>query len=207
MITAIDADLTKMTPDEVVEGIEAAEEGGDVVKVVTFLDLTSSNEYGGEEDWAEAAEAALDALYRLVKGGASVVSSSDNYLKAVFDSLNAWEEEDAIVEVGLGCIVSIASKADKESSKDGDDVNDTDEIPVEFVLDLMKDFEDEQTIQEQSCLAMEGLALWKKRYKNVLAAAEGIKEELLAARDQRITNERNKAYPVRAAKALGIKLE
>jgi hypothetical protein len=165
------------TPDEIVEDIEAAEEAKDVDRVVAFLGLASSNEHSGEEDWAEAAEAALDALYRLVKGGA--VSGSDDesllfHLQAVFDALNAWEEVEAIVEVGLGCLVAIASKAD---TKDEDDVA----IPVEFVLDLMKDFSGEQTIQEQSCLAIEGLA--------------------------RITNERNKAYPVRAAKALGIDFE
>ena len=201
-------DPTK-NPDEIVEDIEAAEESKDVGRVVAFVGLASSNEHGGEEDWAEVAEAALDALYRLIKGGA-VAGSCIDHLKAVFDALNAWEEEEAIVEVGLGCIVAIASKADnKESaSKNKDDDNKTmAEIPVEFVLDLMKDFGGESTIQEQACLAMEGLALWKDSWKDVLAGAEGVKDELLAAREERITNERNKAYPVRAAKALGIDLE
>lgn len=201
-------DPTK-NPDEIVEDIEAAEESKDVGRVVAFVGLASSNEHGGEEDWAEVAEAALDALYRLIKGGA-VAGSSIDHLKAVFDALNAWEEEEAIVEVGLGCIVAIASKADNKeyASKDDDDDNKTmAEIPVEFVLDLMKDFGGESTIQEQACLAMEGLALWKDSWKDVLAGAEGVKDELLAAREERITNERNKAYPVRAAKALGIDLE
>ena len=192
-------DPTK-TPDEIVEDIEAAEEAKDIEQVVAFVRLVASNENAGEEDWAEAAEAALDALYRLVKG-CSTLDKALVYLKAVFDCLNAWEEEDAIVEVGLGCLVAICSKADKSSTND--DIS----IPVEFVLDLMKDFGDESTIQEQACLAIEGLALWSQSWKDELAAAEGIKEELTAAKNDRITNERNKKYPVQAAKALGIELE
>jgi hypothetical protein len=221
-MTTAAIDPTK-TPDEIVEDIEAAEESKDISRVVAFLGLASSNEHGGEEDWAEVAEAALDALYRLVKGGAvavdvagtvdgdiAVAGSSTDYLRAVFDALNAWEEEEAIVEVGLGCIVAIASKADPQESASNDKDGDAGimaEISVEFVLDLMKDFGAEATIQEQACLAMEGLALWKDSWKNVLAGAEGVRDELLAARDERITNERNKSYPVRAAKALGIDLE
>ena len=233
-MTTAAIDPTK-TPDEIVEDIEAAEESKDISRVVAFLGLASSNEHGGEEDWAEVAEAALDALYRLVKGGAvavdvdvagtvdgdgdvagdvagdiAVAGSSTDYLRAVFDALNAWEEEEAVVEVGLGCIVAIASKADPQESASNDKDGDAGimaEISVEFVLDLMKDFGAEATIQEQACLAMEGLALWKDSWKNVLAGAEGVRDELLAARDERITNERNKSYPVRAAKALGIDLE
>lgn len=201
-MTAIDP--TK-TPDEIVEDIEAAEEAKDVDRVVAFVGLASSNEHGGEEDWAEVAEASLDALYRLVKGGSSKSEESLFYLQAVFDALNAWEEEDAIVEVGLGCLVAIASKASKET--EGDEEEEDVGIPVEFVLDLMKDFGDESTIQEQACLAMEGLALMKPSWKDELASAEGIREELKAAKEERITNERNKAYPVRAATALGIELE
>jgi hypothetical protein len=199
-------DPTK-TPDEIVEDIEAAEESKDVDRVVAYVSLSSSSEHGGDEDWAEAAEAALDALYRLVKGGASKTDEVIFNLQAVFDALDAWKEEEAIVEVGLGCLVAIASKAEKASGDEEDDDAVAFAIPVAFVLDLMKDFGDEATIQEQSCLAIEGLALWNTSWKDELAASEGIKEELLAARDERITNERNKAYPVRAAKALGIDLE
>ncbi len=200
MAAAIDPNKT---PDDIAEDIEAAEEAKDIEKVVAYLALVSSNEKGGEEDWAEAAEAALDSLYRLVKGGTSKdEGESLEHLSAVFDCLNAWEEEEAIVEVGLGCLVAIATKATKTETTDGEVV-----IPVEFVLDLMKDFGEESTIQEQACLAIEGLALWKKSWKEELATAEGIQEELAAAKNERITNERNKAYPVRAAKALGIELE
>ena len=193
-------DPTK-TPDEIVEDIEAAEEAKDIAQVVAYIELVASNENAGEEDWAEAAEAALDAFYRLVKGGPTL-DKALVYLKAVFDCLNAWEEEEAIVEVGLGCMVAICSKAD-QSSQDEDDIP----IPVEFVLDLMKDFGDESTIQEQACLAIEGLALWSQSWKDELASAEGIREELTAAKNDRITNERNKKYPIQAAKALGIELE
>eukprot|EP00531_Pseudo-nitzschia_arenysensis_P011636 CAMPEP_0116128706 /NCGR_PEP_ID=MMETSP0329-20121206/7502_1 /TAXON_ID=697910 /ORGANISM="Pseudo-nitzschia arenysensis, Strain B593" /LENGTH=204 /DNA_ID=CAMNT_0003622861 /DNA_START=92 /DNA_END=706 /DNA_ORIENTATION=+ len=204
MATAIDP--TK-TPDEIVEDIEAAEEAKDTEKVVAYLALVSSNENAGEEDWAEAAEAALDSLYRLVKGGDANTDESLFHLSAVFNCLNAWEEEEAIVEVGLGCLVALASKANKKEESSSENDDDEVAIPVEFVLDLMKDFGDESTIQEQACLAIEGLALWNPTWKKELANAEGIKEELVAAKNERITNERNKKYPVQAAKALGIELE
>ncbi len=206
MTAAIDPNRT---PDEIVEDIEAAEEAKDTEKVLAYLALASSNENAGEEDWAEATEAALDSLYRLVKGGdAKGDESLFRYLSAVFHCLNAWEEEEAIVEVGLGCLVALASKATKkEESSSANDDDDEVAIPVEFVLDLMKDFGDESTIQEQACLAIEGLALWNPTWKKELANAEGIKEELMAAKNERIVNERNKKYPVQAAKALGIELE
>lgn len=194
-------DPTK-TPDEIVEDIEAAEEAKNIEQVVAVCRWVASNEKAGEEDWAEVAEAALDALYRLIKGGDQQQRAID-YLKAVFDCLNAWEEEEAIVEVGLGCIVVIAAKANKEQTDDDEFAA----IHVEFVLDLMKDFADESTIQEQACLAIQGLALWKSDWKSTLACAEGIREELLQAKNERITNERNKKYPVQASEALGIQLE
>mmetsp|Transcript_21361 Transcript_21361/g.50839 ORF Transcript_21361/g.50839 Transcript_21361/m.50839 type:complete len:238 (-) Transcript_21361:1203-1916(-) len=213
-------------PDEIVEEIETAEEAKNIDGIVAYLGLLSSGDKGGEEDWAEAAEAALDALYRLVKGGAYDDNNDNNnddddddnldalfHLSAVFDCLDAWEEEDAIVEVGMGCVVAIASKAKKitdgseKKKNDDDDDDDAPFVKVEFVLDLMKDFASEATIQEQACLAIEGLALWKNCWKKDLADAEGIREELRTARDDRITNERNKAYPVRAAAALGIDLD
>lgn len=216
-------DPTK-SPDEIVEDIEAAEESKDINRIIPFITLTSSTEHGGAEDWAEAAEASLDALYRLLKGGASSNSSNDDdtnsdgclthHLQTVFTSLNAWKEEEAIVEVGLGCLVAIAQKANtiaKASGAAGDERNGGNDsltnIDVGLVLDLMKEFGDEPTIQEQACLAIEGLALWKTGWRDQLAEGEGIREELANARNDRITNERNKAYPLRAAKALGINLE
>ena len=42
-------------PDEIVEAIEAAEEAKEVAKIVEYVELASS--HGGDEDWAEAAEA------------------------------------------------------------------------------------------------------------------------------------------------------
>jgi len=185
-------------PDEIVEAIEAAEEAKEVAKIVEYVELASS--HGGDEDWAEASEAALDALYRLVKGGSAQPSLS--YLKSVLKTLTSWKEEEAIVEVGLGCVVAIASKA----KEDTDNPEDAAAVDVGLVVQLMKDFADEATIQEQACLAMEGLAIWKASWKTALASQEGIQEELGQARDSRITNERNKSYPVRAAKALGMEL-
>ena len=84
-------------------------------------------------------------------------------------------------------------------------------VEVQLVLDVMKEFTDESTIQEQACLAIEGLALWPhSSLKDELCQLNEdgiIQQELKACLEERITNERNKAYPVRAAKALGIDLD
>mmetsp|Transcript_22110 Transcript_22110/g.49421 ORF Transcript_22110/g.49421 Transcript_22110/m.49421 type:complete len:205 (+) Transcript_22110:331-945(+) len=199
-MTAAAIDPTK-SPDDIVEDIESAEEEKKTETVVGFVTFLSSEEKAGDEDWAEAAEAALDAFYRLTKGGAS----TDWMLAvaAVVACLEAWKEEEAIVEVALGCIVAIASKARASDGDGGGDETAT-TISAKAVLETMKAFPDESTIQEQACLAIEGLALWKKTWKDELNDSEGIAEELKAALEERITNERNKSYPVKAAKALGI---
>ena len=188
----------KKTPDEILVAIDAAENAKDVGKIVNYICITSSVETGGDSDWAEAAETSLDALYRLVKAGNSKPNQSLKQLKCVFDALTAWQEEETIVEVGLGCIVAISSNAKK--SNDDSDIA----VDVEFILELMKDFVDRSAIQEQACLAIEGLAQWRLSWKDALATAEGMKEELQEAHNFRIMNERNKSYPVRAAKTLGI---
>lgn len=213
--------MNDKTPDEVVEEIEATEEAGNIKKILELIDLTSSEDHGGDDDWAEAAEASLDAFYRLIKagggGGNNSGTSAANtpviiYLSKVFVSLKAWKKEEAIVEVALGCIVAIASKATTNTAEE-DKKNPTNMINVEvqLVLDVMKEFTDESTIQEQACLAIEGLALWPhSSLKDELCQLNEdgiIQQELKACLEERITNERNKAYPVRAAKALGIDLD
>ena len=178
--------------EEMEDQIENAEEAGDTAKLLELI--TSCAEHGGDEEWTEVAESSLDALYRLAKGGTTITSA----LGVIFSSLKAWKAEDAIVEVGLGCVVSLAKTAaaqEEESSL----------LDVELIMSILQAFPDESTIQEQACLAIEGLALASDKLKGAILAIDSIKDELAAAKE-RITNERNKAYPGRAAKALGIEL-
>ncbi|VEU34942.1 unnamed protein product [Pseudo-nitzschia multistriata] len=211
MATVVDP---SKAPVEMIEDIEAAEEAGDTEQILAYLRFASSedrrNEEGEDEEyvWTEVSEEALDAFYRLVKASKELgASAALSHLADVFAALGAWKEEEAIVEVALGCIVAVASRAGKD---EGDGSNSDDRagaLSVGLVLDTMKEFADEPTIQEQACLAIEGLALWRDDWKAALGEAEGIQDELAAARGERITNERNKAYPLRAAKALGIELD
>ena len=178
--------------EDIEEQIEAAEEAGDVGKLLAIISTCTQN--GGDEEWSEVAESSLDAFYRLAKGGSSV---PDDSLKTIFASIEAWKEEEAIVEVGLGCIVSVSSKDSPKQQENG--------VGVSLIVDVMKNFEGESTIQEQACLAIEGLAKMSGAFKETLAAVDGIKDELAASKS-RIENERNKSYPGRAATALGIEL-
>jgi len=216
------------TPDEYIEDIEAAEEAGNIDAILNHISLFTKtqciggdgegdgelfcNRNAGNGDWTEAMEASLDAFYRLIKAGrgnnnssiASILATS--YLNKMFYSLNCWKEEEVIVEVALGCIVAITSKAAKPTEDDtvdeeGNVIGDT-----KLVLAVMKKYKDESTIQEQACLAIEGLALFRDNWKDAFRQLQGIKEELKAAREERITNERNKAYPLRAGKAFGVDL-
>jgi hypothetical protein len=176
---------------EAIEGqLEDAEEAGDSTKLLELI--TTCAKHGGDDEWTEVAEASLDALYRLAKGGTIITSG----LGVIFSSLKAWKAEDAIVEVGLGCVVSLTKTAQEE------EVN----LDMGLIMSILQAFPDESTIQEQACLAIEGLASASDKLKGELLAIDGIKDELAAAKE-RITNERNKAYPGRAAKALGIELE
>jgi hypothetical protein len=179
-----------MVIEEIEEQIEDAEEAGDTAKLLELISICAK--HGGDEEWIEVAESSLDALYRLAKGGTSITSG----LGVVFSSLKAWQAEDAIVEVGLGCVVSLAKTAQEEEEGS---------LDVGLIMSIIQAFPDESTIQEQACLAIEGLASTSDKLKGEILAIDGIKDELAAAKE-RITNERNKAYPGRAAKALGIEL-
>jgi hypothetical protein len=87
-------------------------------------------------------------------------------------------------------------------------VNIIDLIVVKIMQQLYKD---ESTIQEQACLAIEGLVL-SPYYSMINVDLQYhideniIQKELKLARDERITNERNKKYPDRVAIALQITL-
>jgi len=192
------------------------------------------------DDWMESAEASLDAFYRMIKSGIQIKTTGtgteddedeDNgihivpyytFLNPIFGTLNGWRNEESIVEVALGCIVAITTKMIEHKQEDmsEDDLQEMEEMFTKvsiidlIVVKIMKElYANEPTIQEQACLAIEGLALSPYSInvdlqqqlrdhidKNI------IQQQLRAARDERITNERNKAYPERVAKALLISL-
>ena len=105
---------------------------------------------------------------------------------------------EAIVEVCLGCIVYAAKSVDETT---------IDHIDINLLVTIMQKYEEESTIQEQACLAIESMASSSTILKKKLLPpyCYTLKGELIAAKD-RITNERNKKYPGLAAVALGIEL-
>jgi len=185
--------------EEYEEQIEAAEESEDTTKLLDIIADCSA--HGGDEDWAEAAEGSLDALFRLAKSG-TASSCADKALPVLFDSLKAWKDAndaEAIVEVALGCIVSLS----KSYETTNDDVAGESTLDLSLLISILQKFTDESTVQEQACLAIEGLALVSDSCKERFKAMDGMQAELVAAKE-RIINERNKAYPSRAAEALGL---
>ena len=216
--------------EEAEERIEAAEEAGDLPGVLALASECSG--HGGDEDWACAAEAALDALYRLTKGGSAgragtgagsggdggggdggggdggTTGTADPKvpLRTALACLEAWGEEEAIVEVALGC-VAVLVPTYPEDEEDEDFATSA----ASLVVGAMRNFPDEGTLQEQACLAAEAMAMATagrsdRRMGRALVRA-GIGTELeAAATGGRITNERNRTYPGRAAAALGIRL-
>lgn len=180
------------------EAIENAEEAGDLNSILSIIEISAK--YGGDpdeseeaEEWETPTENALDAFYRLTKGGDTTAPPTS--LPTLWDVLNNWKSSDAIVEVCLGCVVY--------ASKSADDVS-INNIDTKLIITIMQQYNDEGTIQEQACLAIESMALSSTFIKEKLACDE-VKEQLIAAKD-RISNERNKKYPGLAAKALNLEL-
>mmetsp|Transcript_26486 Transcript_26486/g.56896 ORF Transcript_26486/g.56896 Transcript_26486/m.56896 type:complete len:198 (-) Transcript_26486:168-761(-) len=182
--------------EDIEDRIEAAEETLDIIKLLTII--KTCNENGSQEDWDVPAEASLDAFYRVVKGGDADLILPKSTRATFFWSLKVWKEEEAIVEVALGCIAAIGAKGEEclEETVIAIDGN--------LIVDIMKQYQDEAAIQEQACLAIKGLAE-RDEMKQRLRAVEGIAAELKAA-EGRITNERNKKYAGQAAAALGLQL-
>lgn len=184
------------------ESIEAAEEAGDKGKLLDVLKICAEKA-DDDDEWQEPTEAALDAYYRLSKGGRAnaadaATDDDDGVLETILSCLKAYRAEESIVEVGLGCLVAFASSS-SSAARSVVDPN------LSILVAAMRDFPDEATLQEQACLAVEALASASNVWKAKLAATAGVREELSAAR-ARITNERHKSYPARAAAALGIAL-
>ena len=194
----------------------------------------------GNDDWVEATEASLDAFYRMIKSGIKIIITTTTdtdtdtdpntdtadtgavvpyytLLNPVFAILNGWRKEEAIVEVALGCIVAITTKMIDQQETEmemEESINTVDIIDLIVVKIMQQLYKDESTIQEQACLAIEGLVLSPYYSRNVdfkdqlqYHIDENILQtELKLARDERITNERNKSYPGRVAHALKITL-
>lgn len=184
--------------------IEAAEEASDVPKLLAIISMCALRRYqkspDGDDDLESSAEASLDAFYRVVRGTAAdelklPVGTRANLIR----SLKEWREEEAVVEVALGCIAAVGSTPEEklEQSIGG--------IDVRPIVAMMQTYESESAIQEQACLAIKGLAELSGDLKKRLLAVEGIEGEIKAA-EGRITNERNKKYVGQAAAALGLTL-
>ena len=185
--------------EEYEDQIEEAEEAGNVSKILEIVQVCTSK--SGDDDWTDVTEGSLDALFRLAKGGNNDAISV-SVVETIFKALQAWKDEEAIVEVALGCLVSVLSKL--EGIKDDDIPN----LELALIWKLLEDFSDESTIQEQACLTVEGFALASSTWKQCLldTCGGGDVTTTLTESRERITNERNKAYPGRAAKALGVDL-
>ena len=228
-------------PNDPDQAIEDAEEKGDIETIVGIINFTTeeaaaaaTTTAGDDEDnheWTEATEAALDAFYRMVKSGILVTEVATTtttttycvYFDSIFLALDAWQHEEAIAEVGLGCIVALCNDMKKkEDDVDGistsldeltERINKVDIVAL-IVTKIMPLFATEGTIQEQACLALEGLvtAPYGKMNRELQATFQYhidnglLQEQLLLARDERITNERNKSYPGRVATALDISI-
>lgn len=186
------------------ELIEAAEEASDIPKLLATISMCANRQCkkstDDDDDWEIPAEAAHDAFYRVVKGGDAAklelpMGTRVNLLR----SLDSWKDEEAIVEVALGCIAAVGS-----ASEEGLDQT-VPALDVRPIVGVMRAYESESAIQEQACLAIEGLAKLSVDLKERLLAVQGIEGELRAA-GGRITNERNKKYVRQAADALGLKL-
>ena len=191
------AEEDNISTTETAKAIENAEEAGDLSSLLSILESLAT--YGGDpdeseeaEEWETPTEAALDAFYRLTKGGDAAPLTS---LCTLWNVLDSWKNSEAIVEVCLGCIVY--------ASKSVDDVS-VNNIDTKLIITIMQQYKDEGTIQEQACLAIESMASSSTLLKEKLACDE-IKDELIAAKD-RIHNERNKKYPGLAAAALNLEL-
>ena len=178
--------------------IEAAEEAGDLNVLLSIIESLAT--HGGDpdeseeaEEWETPTESALDAFYRLTKGGDASPPTS---LSTLWNVLDSWKSSEAIVEVCLGCIVYASISVE--------DTTDSNKIDTKLIITIMQQYKDEGTIQEQACLAIENMASSSTLLKEKLACDE-VKEELIAAKD-RISNERNKKYPGLAAAALDLEL-
>jgi len=190
------------------QAIEQAEEAEDTEKLLSLIatctekrsvcGVEDENQDQEEaEDWETPTEAALDAYYRLTKGPGG---DHGHGVAVVHSCLNAWREEEAIVEVGLGCLANVVGSPLAASS--------ITDVPA-LVVALMRAHPTEGTIQEQACLVLEGLAKAaadsSEESKESIRGTDGLREEVSAAVG-RITNQRNKAYPKRVAVALRFEL-
>ena len=181
-----------ISAEEAEEAIESAEETGDLNRLLSIIE--TSTKYGGAaEEWEAPTEAALDAFYRVVKGGNK--SAPSESLSILWKNLTKWIGCEAIAEVCLGCIVYASKSVDESTISD---------VDTTLIITVMQKYEEEGTIQEQACLAIESMAASSASLNGKLKCDE-VKEELIAAKD-RISNERNKKYPGLAAVALGMEL-
>mmetsp|Transcript_4605 Transcript_4605/g.11594 ORF Transcript_4605/g.11594 Transcript_4605/m.11594 type:complete len:195 (-) Transcript_4605:520-1104(-) len=186
--------------DDMESEIEAAESSSNIDILLKILSECESNHRQGKEgDWDVPTEACLDAFYRILKKGGKSDDKTEQLPAStrvtLFRSLKEWIDEEAIVEVCLGCMGAVGSKRE-----DGFEETTHAEIDANLIVEVMQQYSNESTIQEQACLAIKALVEIDVMKKKLLAVGE-IEEELKAV-EGRITNERNKKYAVQALEAL-----
>jgi hypothetical protein len=171
------------------EALEQAEANGDYSTVICIMDQSCSDDC---EDAEELAEAATDALLRLSGSADKEKLGEAGACEAVIKIMEKFSEEAAVVEVALGCVRPLCATTANQARMGG--------MADLIVRAMQVHSEGEATLQEQACLAVEALAQGNKENADKLLEA-GVEKELASAKG-RITNERNKTYPDRAAAAL-----
>jgi hypothetical protein len=171
------------------EALEQAEANGDYSTVICVMNQSCFDDCDDAEDLAEAA---TDALLRLSASVDKEKLGEAGACEAVIRIMEKFCEEAAIVEVSLGC-VRLLCAANANQARMGN-------VADLIVRAMQIHSEGEATLQEQACLAVEALAHGNKENAHKLMEA-GVEKELTSAKS-RITNERNKTYPDRAAAAL-----
>jgi hypothetical protein len=136
-----------------------------------------------------------------VEGGSAVEAVVAAHLSTVCDIVNKFQEECAVVEVGLACVKNICTKGTNFAP-----TNDSALLAAaNLIPTMMMKYGDQQeaTLMEQGCLAAQ--AVVKSDYLANALLDGGIRAALDAASDS-IENERNKSYPEKTLKAIEVVL-
>ena len=168
----------------------------------------STDDNDNDDDHDAIIEATLDAYYRLTKAlsstgrGILIDDSNTNAIQMLVRCLRGFKKHEAIVEVGLGCIINTCYL----SPISKDDIDLSREAAI-FLVDIMKLYPllNEICIQKQLCLAIVALSTADKVFQESFIR-EGGKKELIKQFHHQNDNERNKSHIIQAAEALGIRL-
>ena len=168
------------------DDVEAMEESGDYASIAVLLASSS-----GSEDAEEIAEACCDGLLRLASSADKEAMGAAAW-PAVVRTLEAYSSDSpAVAEVALSVLAKLAPSNQRLFSPS---------LSAALLAAMSENDEGEPTLQEQACLLVQALAENDRENAEALSKA-GFAEELERA-GTKIVNERNKAYPLRAAAAI-----